>query len=96
MQNLAVLLLHALLAALLLVVAAYAQWRIGSQTAGRGRIWLTRSVFAAVGVAMGFVASRYVESGPMALLAFLQAFGIVHVPPAIIHFFKRVRRERPS
>ena len=90
------LVLHALLAALLLAAAAYAQWRIGAQTAGRGRVWLTRSVIAGVGLAMGFVASRYVESGPMALFAFLQAFGIVHVPPAIILLVKRMRRERPS
>jgi hypothetical protein len=85
-----------ILAALLLAAAAYAQLGIGALTAGRSKVVLTRSVFAAVGIAMGYVASRYAGEGAAAWLAFVQGFGIVHVPAAIILVLKRARRERPS
>ena len=43
------LLLNAMVAATLVCVAAYAQYRIPFYTAGRGRIALTRGVLAMVG-----------------------------------------------
>ena len=88
--------LNALLAAGLLAVALYAQQRIGLFTAGAGKAALTRAVLALVGVLAGWVGTLYAPPGAPALIAFVQGFGVVHVPAALILFLKRARHEKPS
>ena len=85
-----------ILATLLLAVAGYAQWRIGFHTVA-SRVALTRGVLALVGIVFAFVTTAASGAkGPMALFAFLAGFGIVHVPAAIILFFKHARHEGRS
>jgi FtsH-binding integral membrane protein len=84
------------LAAALLALAVYAQHRIAFHTAARRNIALTRIVLALVGFGAGWVASAYAPPGAPAMLAFAQAFGLVHVPAALILFFKRARHEGRS
>jgi hypothetical protein len=87
---------HALLAALLLTAAGYAQYRIAFHTAGRSRVLLLRTVLAVVGVLLGAVSAALVRDPAFAVVAFLQGFGAVHVPAAFILFFKRARHEGRS
>jgi hypothetical protein len=83
-------------AILLLGLAAYAQYRIPFHTAGARKARLTRAVLALVGVALGYVSAAYYPDRASAFLAFLAGFGVVHVPAAIILFFKRARGEGRS
>jgi hypothetical protein len=85
-----------ILATMLLAVAGYAQWRIGYHTVA-SRVALTRGLLAAVAIAFAFVTTAAAGAkGLMALLAFLAGFGIVHVPAALILFFKHARHEGRS
>lgn len=85
------------LAALLLALAGYAQYRIGHHTATRSKALLTRAVLALVGIALGYVgAATYPEDRVAVLLAFLAGFGVVHAPAAVILFVKRARGEGRS
>lgn len=84
-----------LTAALLVAVAAYAQYRIGFHTATRARAALTRVVLALVGVGLGYVAAAYALGGS-SVAAFLSGFGLVHLPAAMILFAKRMRGEGKS
>jgi len=87
---------NVLLAAVLLAVAFYAQHRVAFHTARPRNIAITRAVLALVGLAAGWVASAYAPAGAPTMLAFVQAFGLVHVPAALILFFKRARHEGRS
>lgn len=81
------------IAVLLLAVAAYAQYRIPSHTAGTARIVLTRVTLIAVGLAVGYVAARNYADAPglVLVLIFLTGFGLVHLPAAVVLFIKRQR-----
>lgn len=83
-------------AAALLAIALYAQYRIPFHTAGRRKIALTRMVLAVIGVLLGIVAATFAPDRQTAMVAFLQGFGVVHVPAAFILFLKRARREGRS
>jgi len=83
--------LAALATAALLVVAGYAQYRVPFHTVGRARILATRGLLIVVGVAFGYVTSRYAETPLGMWLALFAGFGAVHVPAAIILFVKRAR-----
>jgi hypothetical protein len=87
---------QAFFAALLVAVALHAQHRIAFHTAGRRKVILTRTVLAVVGVLAGSVVAALAAPGVPAILAFAQAFGLVHVPAALILFFKRARHEGRS
>jgi len=83
-------------AVLLMAAAGYAQYLIGVHTVAR-RVGLTRGVLALVGAAFGYtVTANSGATGATALLAFLAGFGVVHLPPAIILFFKHARHEGKS
>ncbi|MCW5622313.1 MAG: hypothetical protein KIS79_14495 [Burkholderiales bacterium] len=84
------------LAAALLAVALYAQYRIPFHTVGKRKVILTRTVLAVVGVLLGIVAATLAPDRQTAMVAFLQSFGVVHVPAAFILFLKRARREGRS
>ena len=87
--------LNLLLAAVLLALAAYAQHRIALFAAGSGKTAFTRALLAIVGVLAGWVGAAYAPPG-LAWIAFIQGFGVVHVPAALILFLKRARHESPS
>ena len=83
-------------AAILMAIAGYAQYRIRFHTIG-SRIAMLRGVLALVGIAFGYVTTAASGAqGLTALFAFLAGFGIVHVPAALILFFKSLRREGKS
>lgn len=83
-------------AAALVAVALYAQHRIASHTASPRNTMLTRALLAVVGVALACVAVLSAPPGVSAPILFVQAFGLVHVPAAMILFFKRARGEGRS
>jgi hypothetical protein len=83
-------------AAVVVAAAIYAQHRIGAHTASPRNAMLTRVVLAVVGIALACVAVLSAPPGVSAPMLFVQAFGVVHVPAAIILFFKRARGEEPS
>ncbi len=90
MQNLAL----AGLTLLTLAAAAYAQYRLPFHSATRRQLWFSRSLLALLGVLFGWVMSyRSATNGLEAILVFLSAFGVVHVPAAAILFIKRRRHE---
>lgn len=81
----------------LLGLAAYAQFRIPRHTAGRGKVWFTRLMLAAIGVAFGAVTAVLYPVDPAnMLLAFLVGFGAVHFPAALILFFKSASHAQKS
>jgi hypothetical protein len=90
------LVLHLLAAAVLLTLALYAQHRIPFHTAGRRKVLLTRGVLAVVGMMLGFVWASLASDPALRLLAFVEGFGAVHFPAALILFFKRARHEGRS
>jgi len=82
--------------AILLAIAGYAQYRIRFHTIV-SRTAMLRGVLALIGIVFGYVTTAASGAkGLTALFAFLAGFGIVHVPAAIILFFKRRRREGKS
>jgi multidrug transporter EmrE-like cation transporter len=85
-----------LIAAVLLTVAGYAQYRIPLHTASRSKASLTRGILALVGLAFGYLCTSYADTPVNALFAFLSGFGLVHLPAAIILFLKRARGEGKS
>ena len=87
---------HIAFAAVLLAVTIYAQTRIGAYTASPRNAMLTRAVLAVVGVALACVAVLSTPTAIPAPILFAQAFGLVHLPAAIILFFKRARGEGRS
>jgi hypothetical protein len=83
-------------ATILMAIAGYAQYLIGVHTVAR-RVALTRAILALIAAVFGYTAA--VSSGAKgltALLAFLVGFGVVHVPAAIVLFFKHMRHEGRS
>jgi hypothetical protein len=87
---------HVLAALILVAAAAYAQHRVRFHTAGRRRVLLARGVLAAVGVALGYVLASYAPDGALSIVAFVEGFGLVHFPAAVILFLKRARGEARS
>jgi hypothetical protein len=86
----------ALTAAVLLALAAYAQYAIPAHTLA-GRVRLTRATLAGIGIAFGFAMTLgYPDDPGLASLAFLVGFGMVHFPAALILFFKHYRGEGKS
>jgi len=81
--------LHVIFAAALLAVAVYAHHRVPYHTKGRKQVMLVRAVLAAVGLALGYVAAAYAPHASSVAVAFVQGFGLVHLPAAAILFLKR-------
>jgi uncharacterized membrane protein len=78
-----------LAALLLLAAAAYAQSRISRFTRSRANATLMRAVLAIIGIALGYIATRFAETPLLAALSFAIGFGLPHVPAAFILFIKR-------
>ena len=83
--------LHFVLAAALLAVAVYAHYRLAHHIKGKRALMVVRAVLAAVGLAFGYVAAAYASQASSAAVAFVQGFGVVHIPAAFILFLKRAR-----
>ena len=84
-------------AALAVFAAVYAQLRIPEFTAGTAKAMLTRSVLALAGLGVGYVSVTQHPGHPLVeLLEFILGFGVVHVPAALILFFKGQRRAGKS
>ena len=76
-------------AALVLTAAVYAQRQIPRYVANPRAALLTRAGLIVLGVVFGYVAADNLsEAGNPGLLTFLIGFGAVHVPAALILFFK--------
>lgn len=86
----------AMLAFLSLSVAAYAHLKIPAFTDTQAKILVTRIILIVVGLAFGFVSSFYMLEMPQKILGFITAFGLVHVPAAIILLVKTKRGEKRS
>lgn len=73
-----------------LTAAAYAQLQIPRFTASARAALITRAGLLLVGLVLGYVlADNMARSGGPFLLMFLLGFGGVHIPAALILFFKR-------
>jgi hypothetical protein len=88
--------LAAMLAALFLAVAFYAQMRLADFTATLGKLWTVRSVLIAIGVGCGYVGAAIYREPVAQALAFLIGFGVVHLPASAIVLMKGLRGEGPS
>ena len=78
------------LTALGLTAAVYAQLQIPRFTANARAALLTRVGLLLVGLVLGYVlADNMARSGGPVVLMFLLGFGGVHIPAALILFFKR-------
>lgn len=88
----------ALLAVVSLAAAVYAHFRLKYLTASRAQANVARAVLLLTSLAFGFVALKQIGSGQsdiMQMLIFIAAWGMVHVPAAIILFLKQLQRARP-
>ena len=78
-----------ILAALVLAAAIYAQHQLPRFTASARAALLMRAGLIAIGLVFGYVAAdNFSDAGAPPLLPFLIGFGAVHVPAALILFFK--------
>jgi hypothetical protein len=76
-------------AALVLAASIYAQLRIPRYTASPLAALLMRAGLIVLGLVLGYVAAdNFSDAGVPPLLTFLIGFGAVHVPAALILFFK--------
>lgn len=84
-------------AVIFLFAAAYAQVNARHFIAGERRLWGLRVFLASLGIALGWLCARIglLEGAPPSAL-FLMGFGLVHVPAALVLFFKSRRGEAPS
>ena len=82
-----------LAAAVLLITTGYAQYRIPRHTLGAGKVMSTRLVLIVTGIAFGYVLAQTTADsrGLPWLLVFVNGFGLVHLPAAIILFIKGER-----
>lgn len=78
--------------------AIYAQYRLPYLTATRLQAGWARAILMVTGLAFGWVMLRRIgsnEPGLMQVLVFLAAWGLVHVPAAIILSLKQQQRKNP-
>lgn len=75
---------------------AYVHRKISAFTNSRSKASFTRVLLIVVGAAFGAVSSMYVIGSLQKVITFLAAFGMVHVPAAIILMIKARRGERRS
>lgn len=81
-----------------LAAAIYAQYRLPFLTATPNQAWVARVILLVTGVAFGLIAVKQIgatESSLIQLLIFVVAWGLVHVPAAIIVFLKQQQRKNP-
>lgn len=86
-------LLNVLLMLVGVAATAYTHVRLPRHTATPNQVLFTRVLLVAVGVAAGWVGARYAapHGQTMEVMAFIAAFGLVHLPAAFILYSKRLR-----
>ena len=89
-----------ILAVAMVTVAAamYAQYRLPYLTATRRQAGWARAILMITGLAFGWFVLRRIgsqEDALMQVLIFLAAWGLVHMPAAIILFLKQQQRKNP-
>ena len=84
---------NGVLTAALLAAAVYAQVRMPHHTATRTQATVGRLVLFVLGVILGSLTVVWRPDSPpwWQVMAFLGAFGVVHVPAAFILWSKRLR-----
>jgi hypothetical protein len=82
-------------AALLLAVAAYAQWALPQFTRSNANAWATRLLLVFLGIGVGYWFVR-MNPGLDAAAVFLMGFALVHVPAALVLLLKSWRHEGRS
>lgn len=81
-------------AAVLVAIAAYAQWQIPHFVLQESRSLALRLLLVFLGVAVGVMMGRtWPGPGPVPPAMFFVGFGLVHVPAALILYLKRQRGE---
>lgn len=84
-------------AVLFLLAAAYAQVNARHFIASERRLWGLRIFLASLGIALGWLCARIgLLEGASPSALFFMGFGLVHVPAALVLFFKSRRGELPS
>lgn len=81
------------LVVLVLGMTGYAHFRLAVHTATRRQALIARLLLILVGLGFGWTATLWVPGpapGPK-MLVFFTAFGLVHVPAAVILHIKRLR-----
>ena len=88
-------LILAMIVVLVLPAAAYVHIQLPGHRIGRRQVRIARIVLAVTGVAFAWVVARVYGAidGISAPLAFVAAFGVVHVPAAAILFAKSMTPE---
>ena len=85
-----------LMAGVSVAAAIYTHYRLPFLTTTRTQANWARAILGLTGLAFGFVAVQQIgrnESGLMQALIFVAAWGLVHVPAAIILFLKQQQRK---
>lgn len=90
------LLISAILAFATLFFAAYVHRQIPAFTNSRKKILFTRTLLVIVGIAFGAAVSFYTTQAAQKIISFIAAFGMVHMPAAIILMIKSRRGEGRS
>lgn len=88
-----------MMTAIALTAAVYVQMRLRRLAASRNQAWVARAVLALVGIGFGWTAliKTGQEGSPaMQVIIFLAAFGLVHIPAAIILLLKTWQRGNPA
>lgn len=84
-------------AVIFLLAAAYAQFNAQHFIASRRRLWGLRVFLGTLGIALGWLCARIgLLEGASPSALFFMGFGLVHVPAALVLFFKARRGESPS
>ncbi|HEY9199598.1 MAG TPA: hypothetical protein VIR60_09540 [Gammaproteobacteria bacterium] len=86
-------LVNAVITGLLLAAAVYAHLRLEHHTATRRQALIARTILVLVGLGFGWTATLWLAHASVwvKLSGFLAAFGMVHVPAAVILYIKRRR-----
>jgi hypothetical protein len=79
-----------------LLAVAYTRWKIPVFTDSKRKVFLIQTILIAVGVAFGIVVSLSTTQTMQKIILFIAAFGMVHVPAAIILLVKEKRGEGRS
>lgn len=90
------LLISAILAFATLFFVAYVQRKIPAFTDSRKKILFTRTLLVVVGIAFGLAVSFYMTQAAQKIISFIAAFGMVHMPAAVILLVKTRRGEGRS
>ena len=77
---------------LTLALAVYVQWKLPLFTSSYGRAWGLRLLLLVVGAGLAALSVYMSDTfGTVTILAALLAFGLAHLPAAVVLILKRIR-----